>query len=364
MDHGTLAHLQLPIDLAELGADDPRVEAVMSRWDELAPERLTQLSQHPVLGQRLQRLREAEAWLGRGLTERRRRDRRAPRAEELYDFGGGPRSESRPLIPLERRREIERHLAADPTEARWVDRLAQRPMPPLLFNAPAGLGAQVEGIALEEDEVFDEGDVRRPRAPWLARWMPLAAAALVLALGVDAVRQNRDTYQLAERALMRGALDEPLSFPRGRVLGAPPGSIGLFASEPRFEFRALPDATGYRVTLSQHAGGAFDAGTQRWTTTEVQTDVDGPFALGPALTPGHYTWEVFATVDGLERSIGTLDFHVELAPDTLARLIHEPLIGQVQRLAAEGLLTDARHRARQLPPGPARERILGGAAAR
>jgi hypothetical protein len=350
MDQGPLSHLHLPHELSQLTPDDPRADALLTRWDELSPERLAQLEAHPTFGARLARLRAAEAWLGRGLAARRGRAASTPGAEELYAFAGGPSSdEERPALDVERRRAIERHLDAAPEEAAWVAGLKRRPPSPLLFDAPALLDAGPD-LGVDVDE-------HRPHS--FGRWFPLAAAALVLGLGVTFVHQNRAQFALPPAVTLRGAVAEPLHFPRGRVLGAPEGAIGLFASEPRYEFQAVPGATGYRVELRRHSGSAFDAGVVEWSQS---TDVS--VISGPSLTEGHYSWEVFVTVDGLERSLGTQTFNVAHDAAALAQFSQQTLVSQVQSLSAAGLATDARHRARMLPAGPERDRFLGNVPAR
>jgi hypothetical protein len=358
MDQGPLSHLHLPHELSQLSPDDPRADALLTRWDELSPERLAQLATHPTFGPRLARLREAEAWLGRGLAARHAREAELPESDELYDYAGGPSSVAqRGALGTERRRAIERHLEAEPEEAAWVAGLQHRPPGPLLFDAPVLLdaGTHFGATRPRDDELTDDA----PRAHSIGRWFPLMAAAVVLGIGVTLVHQNRAQFALPSAVTLRSALAEPLHFPRGRVLGAPEGAVGLFAREPRYEFRALPDATDYRVELRRHSGSAFDAGVVEWSKTTSAPAIDGP-----PLTEGHYSWEVFATVNGLERSLGTQTFHVAHDAAALAQFSKEPLAGQVQRLTAAGLLTDARHRARLLPPGPERDRFLGSVPAR
>lgn len=356
MDQGRPPHLPdrplLPLaagEIAALAHDDPRAELLLTRWDELGAPELAALGAHPVLGARLARLRAAERWLGRGLAVRARGEDGRPAAEELYDYAAPAAAGGRATpLPLDRRRAVERHLDTHPDEASWVRGLERRPPSPLLFDAPTGLGA------LEEDDLV-EGPRHAPRRlPRLARWAPLAAAAAVLTTSVLVVRGRTDALDLPIAGIVRGALDEPLQFPRGRVLAAPAGARGVFASEPRFELAAVPGATAYRVELRRHAGGAFEVGELVWADTAAEPELSGP-----PLVPGRYTWEAFATAGGLERALGALDFQVVEDPLTLERLAHEPLAGQVRSLAADGLATDARHRARLLPDGPERDRFLG-----
>jgi len=359
MDQGPLSHLHLPRELSQLAPDDPRADALLTRWDELSPERLAQLEAHPAFGARLARLRLAEDWLGRGLAARRSREGAVPRPEELYDFAGGPSAgEPRPALGVDRRRAIERHLDAAPREAAWVAGLKRRPPAPLLYDAPTLFEPRTDLRAVDAHEAEDDAE-ETPRLHTLGRWLPLAAAALVLALGVTFVRQNRAQFALPLAATLRGALAEPLHFPRGLVLGAPEGAVGLFAREPRYELQAVPGAASYRVELRRHTGSAFDPGVVEWSTT-----TSGPELIGPPLSEGHYAWEAFATVDGLERSLGTQSFHVVHDGAKLAQFSKESLVGQVHSLADAGYLTDARHRARLLPAGPERDRFLGSVPAR
>jgi len=344
MHEGPLSHLQLPDSLADLAGDDPRAATLLTRWDELPEARVAELFAHPVLGPRLARLRAAEAWLGRGLRRREARAAALPPADDLYRFGGGPgAAEGARLLPLDRRRAVERHLAEAPEEAAWVSGLRQRPPSPLLFDAPAlDLG---EG-ELEEDTLDEAAPRRRPT---LARWAPLAAAALAIALGLDAVRSRHDVGTLPERPLLRAPADEPLLHPRGRVLAAPEGAVGLFASAPRYALRAVPEATEYRVVVRRHSGGAFDAGEVTFRATAPVPEV-----VGAPLAPGHYEWEGFATRAGLEHSLGTLSFQVVEAPEVLQRFARETLRDQVQNLDAAGFETDAWHRAALLGSGSTR----------
>jgi len=357
-----MGDLDLPDDLVALAADDPRAELLLARWDELAERHLAALAAHPVLGPRLVRMQEAEAWLGRGLVARRAKEappKDSPAAEELFDFARGPAtwtyasavaSNGGQPLSLERRRSIEGHLDRHPEESGWVQGLQRRPPSPLLFDAPAPLGDS----DVDEESDSEEHHPRRRNGPWIARWVPLAAAAAVLATGVLVVREQRDEATFPSIATLRGPFDEPLAFPRGAVLAAPAGSAGLFASEPRFEFAAVAGATAYRVSLRRHDGSAFDAGVEQWSTSSTTPEV-----IGATLDVGHFTWEAFATVNGLERSLGTLDFVVEDQPAIRERLTHESLLGQIQSLVQHGLATDARHRARRLPNGPQRARLLG-----
>jgi hypothetical protein len=370
MDHGPLSHLHLPPHLDELAGDDPRADALLTRWDELAPARRVELEAHPVLGPRLAQLRAAEDWLGRGLAARRAAEAARPAAEELFRYARGAADVDATPLTIERRRAIERHLAARPEEADWVAALQRRPPPPpLLTEVPPLVNGALGPVAAGDDEgeappLFGRRRTQGGGAPWWSRGLPLVAAAAVLAAGATLLREPPDAFATGAYDLLRGPLDEPLRFPRGRVLAAPTGARGLFANEPRYEFTAEPGAEAYRLTLRRHDGGAFGVGDVVWSSRSTEaleaweTQGAAVTVAGAPLPPGHFTWEVFALEDGLERSLGSLDFHVVDDGAALARLVHAPLAEQVERLVQSGFTTDARHRARLLPPGATRARFL------
>jgi hypothetical protein len=278
---------------------------------------------------------------------------------ELFELalgrGAGPTSSA--LAPA-RRHAVERHLVSPPDVAAWVADLVRRPPAALRSSGSHSSDADIRLAAAERPSSAHHA-ADQPRHRSLSRWLPLAAAVLVLALGVAVVQGNRAQLTFPSVATLRGALAEPLHFPRGRVLGAKEASVGLFATEPRYEFRAMPGADGYRLELRRHSGSAFDAGVVEWSTTTKATDI-----AGPPLAEGHYSWEVFGTADGLERSLGTQTFNVVNDAPALAQLSKASLEGQVRSLVAAGLVTDARHRARMLPASPERDRFLGSVPAR
>jgi hypothetical protein len=77
------------------------------------------------------------------------------------------------------------------------------------------------------------------------------------------------------------------------------------------------------------------------------------------LAEGHYTWEAWAVVDGLDRSLGERDFQV--VDDSALRLQILDLrpVARVRHLHEAGYLVDARCVARRLPASSERDAYLG-----
>lgn len=311
-------------------ADDPRWDDLLARWDELPDDTFAALQAHPQASARLRRLQEAERFLA-GDT--------CPEAEELYDFSRGPGYE-----PMEaaRRGEIEDHLVHCYDCERLVESLETSPPLPI--------------------ETTEEAEPSEPLAPVLPfsleRWLPMAAAAAVLALGFLVFRGGGvvDAGEAwPDYPLLRGASAEALNFPRDRVLaeGLVPG--GGWSAEPLFELAPVEGATSYRVTVHQHTGDAFDTG-KALLFIEGETPTlrgTGPLAIG------HYTWEAWATVDGLERELGERDFEVSADESRTKALSSLSTLEQVHRLHKANLWTDARSVARKAPESPGRDDYLG-----
>ena len=81
-------------------------------------------------------------------------------------------------------------------------------------------------------------------------------------------------------------------------------------------------------------------------------------AEGPP--PGHYTWEAWATVDGLERLLGERDFEVVRDEDVRANLASLSDLERVHALHEAGWWTDARALARRMHPSVGRDAYLDG----
>ena len=135
-------------------------------------------------------------------------------------------------------------------------------------------------------------------------------------------------------------------------------------SELLFEIEPEPDASAYTVYLERHAGGAFDEGERVATLKGLKPALALPAEERAALRPGHYTWEAWARVNGLDESLGRRDFELVLDPALLARIERSAARPEPER--SEGILellhaafpTDARAYARTLPASPEREAYL------
>lgn len=324
-----------------LDPDDPTVDEMLSRWDELSPAGIAKVEAHPTLAPRLELLRLADEWLAVGS---------CPDAEELYAFGRGPG-----YTPLdeEHRARIDDHVASCGTCASLVATLASAP--PL----PLELAGDPEAPGLSPTRA--PGREPRPRRVlpfWTAsRWITVAAAALVATV---VWRWNGSPAQgagpLPQSPTLRGEGAGPLLFPRDRVLAAAPEGIPgpLFASSPLFEIEHQPGASHYRIVLRRHDGGAFDQGA-------VVARFEGPSPLlhtDLELTRGNYTWEAWVTVDGLERSLGARDFEVGASSELVPTGPELEGWSALERLHGAGLLSDARAFARSLPPSSERDRYL------
>lgn len=314
--------------------EDPRVEELLAHWDELPSSLRGKVEEHPIHGPRLQHLRRAEAFL---LGEP------CPQASEIYDFARGPGYS--PLAST-RRQEIEDHLLYCHECETAVESLESSPPLPL-------------------DLTFEAGPRHIPspvRTHAIERWLPLAAAAGVLAMGL--VFLGGGTVDAGDRwptyPLLRGPGADALTFPRDRVLGVGSVPQGAWAEEPRFEVKPVPGATRYRVNVETHGGGAFGEGTSVMTLQGGLGDLTGTREL----VAGHYTWEAWATVDGLERLLGERDFEVVEAPPRWSGLEGASFLKCIHELHEAGHWTDARAVARRSPQSPDRDAYLGAAPGR
>ena len=326
-------------------ADDPRVVELLARWDELPDEGRANLARHPVHGPRLAQLQEVESWLDE-------QSHGCPEAEELYDFARGPGFVA---LAYGRRQEIADHLDRCAECEALVDSLQSSPPLPLdLTGEPEEVAEPHRGAQRGSlERVGDE--IARRRA---MRWIPRAAAAAVLVGGVFLMRGGEVVDAdggWPTAPLLRGEASVQVLFPRGPVLAEVPSDAALgFASRPTFEIAPIEGAESYRVVLRHHAGGAFERGEPVATLTDEAPTL----VLEEPLVAGHYTWEGWATVDGLERVLGERDFRVVENADLATELGALDPVARVRRLHEAGFLTDARALARRASPSPERDAYL------
>ena len=315
-------------------ADDPRMEEILTRWDELPGDLLTQVADHAAHGPRLRHLRKVESYLAGSV---------CPESEDLYDFARGP---GYTPLATSRRQEIEDHLIHCGDCEGLVESLESNPPLPLEWD---------EETPHPAASTSTSSLVRPPRP--IERWLPLTAAAAVLAIGLLVFRSS--TVDAGDRwptyPLMRGPSADALVFPRDRVLvqGAVPG--GGWNARPLFELTEVPGATEYRVVVRSHGGGAFGEGR----TILDLTDADTTLLSAESLPEGHYTWEAWAEIDGLDKLLGERDFEVHDAHELEAELLRHSDLERVHTLHAEGLWTDARALARRMPSSVGRDAYLG-----
>ena len=317
-------------------ADDPRVVELLAHWDELPEGLLQDLVVHPVHGPSLSRLREVESYLTGSA---------CPEAQQLYDFARGPGYEP---MPGALRQEVEDHLAHCAECEALVESLEGTPPLPL-------------------DLTGDATEVPRPQPTTILprtveRWLPMAAAAAVLAIGMLVFRGGTvDAGDLwPDYPLLRGPASDALVFPRDRVLA--PGSVpgGSWAAAPRFELAEVRGATLYRIVVQRNGGGAFADATSGDGSPllELEAGLDDLISAQP-LEPGHYTWEAWATVDGLESLLGERDFEVLEIDGMRAALLRRSDLERVHHLHEAGHWTDARAVTRRSPPSVGRDAYLG-----
>ena len=343
--------------------DPAKTTDALLRWDELAPEELALLEQNPRTAHKLALLRAAEKHLGSGLHAS---VGECPSPEALYDFGRGPGY--RPMS-VDLRAEIDQHLEHCKNCELLVESLATAPPAPLVIDSP------------------DEERTRRPFAPFVPtvsrpaipiaprarpnrNWIPVAVAAtLVVGLGLWAVRSHVEAglQGLPKDQLLRGQTAGALVSPRGSVL-APSAELAqrfpALQGALGFEFGAVPQANKYRIEITRHSGGAFDAGEVLGGNESATTRVEWT----KTLAPGHYTWRGFALVHGLDDELGAHDFEVqqdaELERALLSIANETSETGEQRTLAAvrllhdKGFYRDARELVRTLPASPERDAYL------
>ncbi|MEM9381144.1 MAG: hypothetical protein AAGB93_14425 [Planctomycetota bacterium] len=335
--------------------DDPRTVETLARYDEASADDLAALEKDPRAAHILERLKAADRWLALSLEEA---DTSPPAvtAEDLYSYGGGPGAAP---LDADRRAAVDAHLGEHPEEAALV-RALDGPIPaPLDYEPSEPTESRIRALRRIPGIAPRTATGTRPVPAWLA-WGPLAAAALILAmvLGGDA-RRGALGGGLPDSPVLRSAQSEALLFPRSRVL-APVEGATTYASLPLFEVTPVRGATEYGFEVRGGAEGAFEEGEIFWRGTSMV-----PHATGRALEEGAYSWSAWARVDGLKRSLGTLAFHVVMPrPADILRSAAGVASDagstreDVRRLHAAGFLTDARQRARALPPGEDRARYL------
>lgn len=366
-------------------SDPHAATEALVRWDELEPEVLRALERDPSHAPRLAKLRAADRWLRTESSGERREPGACPNAEELYDYGRGP---GYAQLAGQRRAEIDRHLTRCNQCEFFVETLTAPP--PVPFDvAPPAEGAVADGTrGAGSDRTLDRFDPRddrlakrSPRAepstgcPATTRrprhLVPMAfaalAASLVVALGLWlAFSGDRGAAPgFPESPLLRGSSGGPLLFPRDRLLlptDEARAAWPMLGTPPIFELEPQPEATSYRIDLLRHDGSAF-------ATTEDVVRLSGSnpqIAGAPVLGAGHYTWEAWASVRGLDQRLGARDFEVAEDRELCALLVEiasrpEPgrSLAALRLLHDRGWRTDARAIARSLPSTRDRDDYLG-----
>lgn len=321
--------------------------ARLLEWDLQEEDELARLAGDRDSGPRLELLREAEAWLG-GL----RRDEPCPDSGELYDLAPGPGASP---LPEEARARLQAHLERCGECRHFVAGLVESP-PGLELLDPDGQDAHPLW-PLAGSLPAAGGRPRSARhLPWRRLVMPLASAAaagLLLWMSFDLARNGEGiSWRPDESPLVRGEAAGTLLFPRGPLLAPEDG--GLLAHLPVFEIQPQEGCERYRVVVRRTGGGAFDLGEVAFELNSASPVLTAE----QALAEGHYTWEAWATLDGLDTPLGELEFRV-VRDETLARELSD-LAGprQVRLLHERGFQSDARQRARDFPSSPAMRAYL------
>ena len=333
----------------------PELAAALPRWDRLSTAERAKLEGHaaacPRCGPALRLLREAEDWL---VSQAPVRPTSAcPDAEDLFDYGRGPGA--RPMLQP-RREAIEEHLGECVECEALVATLASKPPSPLI---------------LDTDEPLAEAEPRRRsrRMPRL-RALAAAAAAVTAVFFVWSETRAAAPTGLTEIAYpgvatLRGEEAGRLLYPRGNVLPRTTDAQARFGSGLVFELSHEVRGDSYRIEVLRHDGGAFSKGTPVFELSAGTPLLRPTPEQLASLTPGDYTWEAWAEIDGLGLQLGRRDFHVvddaELAraldaTDDLPRI--ERATRRLALLWDAGYHSDARALARTLPASPARDGFL------
>ncbi len=344
----------------------PDLARLLPEWPDLAAAERHALEKHTLecapCGAGLALMREVDVWL-----EEPAPAGTCPSADELYDYGRGPGAHAMGAVE---RTALRAHLAACPDCARLVETLADRPPAPLLDlptpaaapRGPAPLRATTSGPSAPTER--PSAPARRAKPATLRLLAPIAAAAaaalIFFALRGDSGRGPANpALRFPAAELLRGEGPSPLLYPRDAVL--------LGGEQPwtalRFECEPVERAELYRVVLRATDGSAFDTGREVLRVEGATPLLEPAAAFG--LAPGHYTWEAWARVDGLEVELGRRDFEARREPGLVAELdlrsrADEPARSEsiLHLLHERGFLGDARAYARTLPPSPERDAYL------
>lgn len=359
----------------EDGFSAATLEALL-RYDEASTEDLALLEDQPAAAAVLQHLRDADAFLHNG-SLRNAQPTSTVTSEQLFAYAHGE------LAPTEAD-VVAEHLTRTPREKEWVEALRNSPPPATLTweeleeeasrqdhrsehdsaeasNVLPGPGSRSVTRVAETDQAAAKGSFPQ----WLA-WTPLAAAALILTMAISGTGQRSVLDGgLPDSPIMRSASTDALLFPRGRVIASTP-DVRTYASNPLFEVTPVDGASQYGFELRRVTGqNAFAEGETVWESSATSHQ-----ASAPMLEPGKYTWTATATVQSIDRVLGSLSFTVVPARSVDRALFVRAAVGlpvtmpgilreDIRRLHASGFLTDARSKARALPPGEERDRYLG-----
>jgi len=325
----------------------PDLGSSLARWGELEPGRQSELGAHaercPRCGPALALMLSVDSWLEERIDATA--DDGCPSGEELYRYGRGPGAEA---LSEERRAALGAHLAACAHCEALIETLADRPPSPLILEPP-------------RDDLASTAPRRPGGLRLVGALLAVAASVTAAVLLFNEARAGAPRIVYPEAPLLRGEGGNPLYFPRERVLAAAAGGLH---SKLLFELAPQQDASGYVVYLERHAGGAFDAGERVATVSGASPVLALPDEQRAGLRPGHYTWEAWAVVNGLDQPLGRRDFEVVQDPALLARI--ERLAARAEPERSEGILallypiypSDARAFARALPASPEREAFL------
>jgi len=306
-----------------------------------------------VHGRQLDQLQLAEAWLEDHLqADAPPAVAHCPSADELYDHARGPGAAP---LASDRRAQIDRHLArCRPCESVATELRSRPPVP--IADLPSAEALDDLDRSLVREICEPPPIERLEKIPTLLRWIPLAAAAsLVAFLAFNGNRQEAGRLPITEA--VRGDADAALISPGGPLLYVPAGaSIALFDAgcTPRFELAAVADATEYVVQIFRHAGGALESGELIATLRGTEPDL-GTIPLEPA----RYTWRARAMVLGLDTELGAREIQVVARPALLAELNGKRTADAIVLLHDEGFRADARRLARTMPASPERDAYLG-----
>ena len=333
----------------------PEFAAALPRWDRLSSAERTKLEGHAAgcaqCGPALRLLREADDWL---VAQAPAHPASAcPDADDLYDYGRGPGA--RPMLAA-RRAAIEEHLGECIECETLVATLASKPPSPLI---------------LDTNELLEPAQPVAQRRP-TRRLRTLAAAAAVVAASFFVWSEIRaaepaglTAVEFPAAELMRGEEPGRLLYPRGNVLPIGDDAQPRFGSGLVFELSSEVRGDSYRILVARHDGGAFSQGTQVFQLSAGTPLLRPSPAQLELLTPGDYTWEAWAQIDGLDVQLGRRDFHVTLDGDLARELDARADLPRLERVTAElallwnhGFRADARALARTLPESADRDQFL------